>query len=158
MRRTFTSILVSASCLGLVGGPGAARAQAAAPPSTCILLLEDAAPGTHTLTAVERCGDARSLAAAAADRVQLMSWYSEVDYGGWRESIYGKAGPCNQAGYRLDTSGYWSRNLSSYRVYDPCWWSSMTNDQGEESLRQGDVSYVGASFNDNVASMRVWSR
>jgi hypothetical protein len=160
MRRTLYSSLAAISCLGLLGGPGAAPAQAAAP-ARCIIVLEEAAPGTATLTAVERCGDAQYLAAQTTDRYQLMTWYAEADYRGWGEAIYGKLGPCDRDGYRLDTNnglGYWNRNLSSYRVYDPCWFSAMTNNQGETTDRAGDVSFVGAQFNDNVAAIRVWSR
>jgi hypothetical protein len=34
----------------------------------------------------------------------------------------------------------------------------MTSKRGEQSLRQGDVPYVGDRFNDNMDSVRVWSR
>jgi hypothetical protein len=147
MRRTLASIL-AISCLGPLGSPGAARAQVAAPPTNCIIVLDRAAAVTKTSTAVEKCGSASYLAAAAADRYQVMTWYAGANYGGWGESIYGKQGPCDRQGYRLDTTnglGYWSRNLSSYRVYDPCWFSAMTNNQGEYSDRSGDVPYVGDS-------------
>src|ERR1700730_1000125 len=134
MRRTLTSILATISCLGPLGSPGAARAQAAAPPANCIIVLDPVAAGTKTVNAVEKCGNASYLAAAAADRHQVMTWYAGANYEGWGESIYGKQGPCDQQGYRLDTTNglaYWSRNPSSYRVYDPCWFSAMTNNQGE---------------------------
>jgi hypothetical protein len=82
MRRTLTSTFAAIACLALLGSPGAARVQAAAPPARCIIVLDDAAPGATPLKASQRCGEVPSLAAVTADRYRVMTWYTDAGYGG----------------------------------------------------------------------------
>jgi hypothetical protein len=56
-------------------------------------------------------------------------------------------------------SAWWSDNLSSYRVYGSCYYSTVTNSWGTTRYGAiGDQDYVGDSWNDDVVRFRTWAR
>jgi hypothetical protein len=54
----------------------------------------------------------------------LMTWFSDINYGGDSSDIYGSSGPCDAAGYKLSPGTFWWGNwgniLSSAGGTDAC--------------------------------------
>lgn len=57
----------------------------------------------------------------------LMTWFEHIDYGGNRTNIYGSAGPCDTAGYRIVPDFYWQTHLTSAAGFAFCNTARFTN-------------------------------
>ncbi|MEV8388216.1 hypothetical protein AB0P44_46365 [Streptomyces chartreusis] len=86
-----------------------------------------------------------------------MTWYEHAAYGGGSTDVYGDYGPCDAAGYVLDT-GLWRYSISSFITYNSCDGQQAVLNDG-----QGAVYYygfgtpnVGAQANDNIGWFKVW--
>ncbi|WP_157420316.1 hypothetical protein [Actinomadura kijaniata] len=97
--------------------------------------------------------------ATALAATLLMTWYANTDYRVPATSVYGSAGPCDSAGYRLRPDSYWSRNLSSARGSGSCNTARFANIAGTYSRTFAlPVPYLGSALNDNVGTIWVYYR
>ncbi|MFI9453553.1 hypothetical protein [Amycolatopsis sp. NPDC052450] len=75
-------------------------------------------------------GDGHAIS-AIAEATPLMYWYSNGNYNrnaaGSMTTIYGSAGPCDSAGYRVEPDSYWKANMSSILGDNNCRYAHVTN-------------------------------
>jgi hypothetical protein len=92
----------------------------------------------------------------------LMTWFSDADYGGDRDDIYGSAGPCDSGGYELHPKTWfpweWGNIISSAAGTETC----DTADFITQSGTYGQtfilpVPFLGPTLNDNVGIIRTWN-
>ena len=137
------------------GAVVAAPAGAAPPSGRCVLMAQEPDERTKTIAFEEVCG-AR---ARAADVVALARYYQDAGWDGINQDVYGAFGTCDREGYTFTVSGWWADNLSSYRVFGNCYYSTVTNWWGNTRYGAiGDQWYVGDAWNDDVVRFRTWSR
>jgi hypothetical protein len=154
---------VAASLVGLATAaavvvPAAAPATAA-PSGRCVLVAQQPDERTRTIPLTEVCGAAATAQVAAADVVTLARYYEHAGWGGINQDVVGAYGTCDREGYTFGLSAWWSDNLSSYRVYGSCYYSTVTNSWGTTRYGAiGDQDYVGDSWNDDVVRFRTWAR
>lgn len=80
-----------------------------------------------------------------------------IDYGGNRTNIYGSAGPCDTAGYRIVPDFYWQTHLTSAAGFAFCNTARFTNRALTYARTFGlPVPYLGALLNDNVGKIQVY--
>jgi hypothetical protein len=153
-------LLYTVAMTALLVVPLTGSANAAAAPEKqekCVFIAEKAKPGTDAAPLRKVCGDEASVAAAAADRTLLMTFYEHANFEGYPSDIYGDYGTCDAQGYSFDFSArYWGWTLSSFRVHGRCWLSDYKNRSQQWSpTHAGPVSYVGDNWNDNIAQFRI---
>lgn len=145
---------------------GLSTAQAAAAPAEsdrntehCYVVLEKLEPGQETSTVKSKeCvgpGEQRTSAAGTL----LMTWYQHANYKGAVTHIEGDDGKCDSSGYGIRATNYfWRESLSSYRVWNDCWYSKLWSDVNyggtPSGTNFGDQHYLGV-HNDNVASLQI---
>ena len=131
--------------------PGTAR-----PAAGCVLMMQQPDDLTRTIPVKQVC-DATEIRASGA--VALARYYTDADFGGYNQDVYGYYGTCDKEGYTFSTGDYWSHNLSSYRVFPNCFWSTISTYWGTTRYgTAGDSSYVGDTWNDNTYTFRTWAR
>lgn len=102
----------------------------------------------------------QSTAGAQSLTALIMTWYSDVGYGGNSTTIYGSSGPCDASGYTVYPDDYWRYNLSSLKGTGPIYCTRATlTDQttGNSATVVLDCINVGSSLNDNVNRIHVYS-
>lgn len=87
----------------------------------------------------------------------LMTWWADINFGGNHTAIYGSAGPCDSAGYRITPNSYWQTHISSISGAGQCNEVDLTT----RSLNYADdfalsVGYIGSTLNDNVGRVQVY--
>lgn len=182
-RSNSVKVFIGASALSLVATSLAFRTAAAAPAEVnnvvtaadpgaqhCVALY-GAAPSAEESSPLiaESCSnvsmneamttfsDANGVDLAAADL--LMTWFEDIDFGGDSTDIFGDAGPCDSAGYRIESNGYWKDNMSSIGGTIQC----NRVDLNDKSLTYGETqilptSWVGETLEDNVGLTRTYNR
>jgi hypothetical protein len=109
-----------------------------------------------------------SVLPAGVKRIQqttlLVTFFQNEDYGGTWDTVGGKDGPCDTAGYsfsNLTLTNFNVNGISSYQLNNNCKVSSYwneTNFQGaKRSGYKGNNRWVGAQWNDQLLSMRTWA-
>lgn len=104
---------------------------------------------------------AKSLTPSSAQSTDLlMTWFTDIDYGssvGNPTDIFGSAGPCDSAGYRIAPSDYWASNMSSIKGNGNCNTVRLTTRSGTYSeTRSLDANQLGGTLNDNVGLTNVY--
>ena len=98
--------------------------------------------------------------ASALSSDLLMTWYTDIDYGtnvGPATQIFGSAGPCDSACYRIAPSSYWATNMSSIQGNGNCNTVRLTTRSGTYSeTRQLPANQLGSTLNDNVGLTNVY--
>lgn len=157
-RRWVVAALVTGlAAAGALAAP--ANAAPAKPAARCVLVAQKPVEATKTIPLKEVCGAAATKQLAAADIVTLARYYEHAGWSGASQDVVGAFGTCDRQGYTFSLSDYWSNNLSSYRVYGDCYWSTITNWWGNTRYTTiGDSDYVGDSWNDDVVRFHTWSR
>ncbi|MBN6034053.1 hypothetical protein [Amycolatopsis sp. 195334CR] len=91
--------------------------------------------------------------------VPIMYWYEHTDFnnmGGAKgefTTIFGSAGPCDGAGYRVEPTYWWKHNLSSIIGGSNCDFARLTNIALNSSQEFGIAGYYArylGGFHDNV--------
>lgn len=87
----------------------------------------------------------------------LMTWWADVNYDGYYTAIYGAAGTCDSAGYRVTPSSYWQVNITGITGAGQC----NEADVISRSLTYADdfalpVAYIGDTLNDNVGRVQIY--
>lgn len=96
------------------------------------------------------------LAPASSDL--LGTWFADSNFNGNRTNIYGGAGPCDSAGYRIVPNGYWQTNMSSIAGFGTCNAARLTT----RSLTYATTffplpsSFIGFVLNDNVGRVQYY--
>lgn len=89
----------------------------------------------------------------------LMTWFEHADYDadGLSTNIYGSAGTCDSAGYRIEPNFLWKRILSSAAGFAQCNAAKFTNRalNFAKSWRL-PINNLGEALNDNVGLVNVW--
>ncbi|GAB3295823.1 hypothetical protein GCM10027563_37520 [Parasphingorhabdus pacifica] len=150
-------------------GPFCATMVGEAPPSGNSPVLaeacsevspEDAATKMRAEYA-EQTGGAESVATMAD--LPLMHWYEHGnfnrDLAGAMTTIYGSAGTCDTAGYRVEPAAWWQDNLSSIFGDGSCAYADITNRALNYTKRNVHVHYdynpgLG-SFDNNVGIVNI---
>lgn len=138
-----------------------ANAAAPAPPADgCVLVAQQPDERTKTIPLVEVCGSQATAQVSAAQFVTLARYYQDANFTGVnQQDVVGGYGTCDREGYTFSVNGWWSDNLSSYRLFGSCAWSTVTNSWGNTRYGAlGDQAYVGDSWNDDVTRFRTWAR
>lgn len=89
----------------------------------------------------------------------LMTWFSDSDYNGSYTNIYGSAGPCDSAGYKITPSSWWQNNMSSVGGTTQCniaRFYTRSKTYAESQLLP--THYLGSTLNDNVGMVQVYRR
>ncbi|MER6695133.1 hypothetical protein [Streptomyces minutiscleroticus] len=126
----------------------------------CVQILAELEPGQKvSRTVSHRCftgpsAAAQAKSAAPAASVELMTWATDINYGGEYTHVYGGAA-CDSAGYSFSPNSWWSSRLSSYLVSGGCTMSFARGDRGNATFT-GDVPYVGAQLNDDIDYIKIW--
>lgn len=156
-----TAGVVAASTM-LAGPAQAGGDGSAAAGQRCYIVLAKLKPGESTSRVVSsECitGNQRRTTTAGT---LLMTWYFDADFvtpaaGG----IEGEAGGCDFDGYRLSTIGLtMSRNISSYKLWNNCFWFKGWTNFNFTGSTPGWVAgtakpYIGDLLNDNLRSARL---
>lgn len=184
-RRSWKSNVLTLSSAAVVCA-GAAVASVATPaaaaPATdkssdshCVMIVDKAkSPTDVSETLFSYCGktaadaterlnrarvknkDGNEVTASSSDL--LMTWWSDRSFGGSYTSIYGGAGPCDSAGYRVKPNSYWQVRISSVSGGPLCNWVDLTT----RSLTYADdfdlpTEWIGSVLNDNVGLTHVYN-
>jgi hypothetical protein len=75
-------------------------------------------------------GSGTRIAAIASTSTVLMTWYQYEYYGGNHTLIYGSAGTCDTAGYRVPANSYWDGNIRSIKGAGNCNYVTMYRTAG----------------------------
>jgi hypothetical protein len=138
-------------------------------PRHCVIALDKLHSGEKTsrVTGVKCSNDEKEIRAFAPQTTVLMTFYVDSNFTGYSLDIKGDAGLCDHEGYGLRDTGdilgswvSWRYNLSSYKVWNNCFYSRayFNTYYGEPSNGfGGNVPYVGNAVNDHVWSIQVWS-
>ncbi|MFJ7212970.1 hypothetical protein [Amycolatopsis sp. NPDC098790] len=165
--------LAGAACFAAVLGTGAA--QAAPRDGTYCALLVGKATGDASSPLLGKVCSEVSLADAESGLratrslrapVKIMYWYENVDYnnyapsgGGAMATIIGDDGPCDAAGYRVEPSSWWSRNMTSLAGNNSCYtarvYNNAENDADDFGIHVGGRGHWLERFNDNVGRIQV---
>lgn len=171
------AITVSALVAAVLAGPATA-AVAVAPESGpwCVMVVgKSASADQPSPVEFQYCSttlreDARSSLRSAAAPTSLgtraiassdllMTWFRDANYGSPLTDIYGSAGTCDSAGYRLAPNYYWQTNLSSAAGYGQCNRARFT---ARSNTFAGTfilpVNNLGQTLNDNVGFINVYNR
>jgi hypothetical protein len=94
----------------------------------------------------------------------LVIFFQNEDYSGLTDTVYGASGPCDTAGYSLPNlalAEYNTNGISSYQLYSNCqyasYWTGRNFTGTKRTAYKGNNRYVGAVWNDDLYSMRVWA-
>ena len=143
----------------------------------CYTIIEKIVPSAPAARVIAR-GCASTTAAADLARQKavpncgcapLVTFYQNVDYAGYDDTIYGKDGPCDYTGYGLSDltyeNDYVISGISSYQTHNCCWgqkywnrtsgWNPWTT-PCQTWTNTWEVWYVGSACNDRVYSFWVW--
>ncbi|MFJ5261597.1 hypothetical protein ACIQAC_14160 [Streptomyces sp. NPDC088387] len=162
--RTAATLAVAASFVGLVGlAPtvSAAETPKASEGKYCATVVEPVKAGEKVSRVKNRvCADSRASAAAAVRQsasTLLMTWYDNANFGGGWNDLYGNFGPCDSAGYVLNT-GLWRTSISSFRTYNNCdgQQAVLNNGSGVLYYYGYATSYVGDRANDNIETFKIF--
>lgn len=91
------------------------------------------------------------------DRVRLMTWFEDANYGGNTTEIYGDDGPCDTGGYRVEPDWFWKVNLTSVTGTDACDVGRFYTQQLDHSETRRLPTHLYPPLNDNVGLVRVWN-
>lgn len=94
----------------------------------------------------------------------LVTFFEDEDYLGAWDTVGGDSGTCDSSGYGLSDltlANFNVNGISSYRLNGKCtiasYWN-QTNYQGQGRINyRGDNFFVGAPWNDDLYSMKVWN-
>lgn len=158
--RTAATLSVAASLIGLVALAPQASASATPDRTYCSVVVERVKPGDKVSQVKSRtCSDSRTTAAAtnSSAATLLMTWYQHADYGGSVTDVYGDYGPCDAAGYVLDT-GLSRYMISSFRTYNSCDGQQAVLNDGQSAVYYYGYGtrYVGDRANDDIGWFKVW--
>jgi hypothetical protein len=128
----------------------------------CQIVLDKLQPGETTSKVLSsQCTTANQPLVAPAASALLMTWYVNISYGGDSTTIYGKAGPCDSAGYGIGYVGdAWNDTISSFKVWNNCNYTSAfanKNYGGACQKYNANVPFVGSALNDEISSFWVSS-
>ena len=101
----------------------------------------------------------QAIGAKAAASTLLMTWFADRDYRGASTDVYGSAGPCDTAGYKLTLSWTWSGRISSAGGTTACNIARFYN--GAKTFAESQIlptPYLGSRLNDNVSMIQVYRR
>jgi len=148
---TPTSAETGKYCAILVGKPTAPDGVSPELDRACSALSRDDARRHLNRPGARTAGEAE-----VAARTRLMTWYSDVNYGGDAQDVYGNDGTCDYSGYRLVPNSDWRRKLSSAEGFRQCNWAAFYNPtQILKFSYRLPVAYVGIELNDNVGVIQV---
>lgn len=167
------SVLASGSVASAASGPSTG-AEAANPTQFCVVVLGEAVSAKQDSPVLyQNCATSAAVASSrlAAARVPkagggtvtpqssdlLMTWWADINLGGNHTQIYGSAGPCDSAGYRVKPNDYWQTHISSISGAGQCNEVELTT----RSLTYADdfglpIRYIGSTLNDNVGLVKVY--
>src|SRR5215469_4061932 len=84
--------------------------------------------------------------------------------GGLWDTVGGRNGPCDTAGYglaNLTLANFNVDGISSYTLHSKCkfasYWTGVNYTGHKRSGRKGNAPFVGAIWNDDLHSMRTWA-
>jgi hypothetical protein len=155
----FSSLLVVS---GLASSSVAATAKSEPVTYCAVLVSKDLdSSGVSKLLeescSVESAAAARSGLQGTLGSTLLMAWWRDAGFGGTQTTIYGNSGGCDSAGYRVEPSDYWKKNLSSIAGYNGCnrvrLYNIALTQSGAYNLQ---ISNLGA-YNDNVGLTQVYN-
>jgi hypothetical protein len=169
--------LVSATAIVAVAVLHAGNAVAAADGPYCAILVGKAPAGKESPVLAQVCSDtsaaqAESMMLAKAGvpaSTLLMTMFENVDYnsfalpgpGNARKDVFGSAGPCDSAGYRLGVDIWWSVRVSSILGANNCnvarVYNQALNDADDFGMRLFERGTWLERFNDNVGRFQVHS-
>jgi hypothetical protein len=86
-----------------------------------------------------------------------MIWYNGTGYTSNSTVIYGNAGTCDRAGYRIAPSSYWKVNISSIARLQTCDAARITNRALNDSAAFFLSTPTIARFDNNVGLVQVYS-
>lgn len=148
--------------LTILGVTGVANASEQAP-RHCVTVV-DKIPGQHGISRVvsNQCSSSLAPLAVPADKVLLVTFYGDINYGGSHDDVYGDSGPCDSSGYGLSDLGDVIDDvdgISSYIIGNDCnsqqYWTDTDYD-GDSTTNANDCPWVGETWNDNLYSMKLW--
>jgi hypothetical protein len=94
----------------------------------------------------------------------LVTFFQDLNYVGAWDTVGGQSGPCDSSGYGFSNLSLVNFNvdgISSYQLNNNChvadYWTSTGYTGTKRSGYRGNNRYVGASWNDNLLSMKVRS-
>ncbi|TCO55690.1 hypothetical protein [Actinocrispum wychmicini] len=109
-----------------------------------------------------RMGDQGKVATAG---IPIMYWYEHINYNDQGRInagfaiIEGGDGPCDAAGYRVDTDFWWARNVSSVIGNNHCLIAHVVNraqnDADDFTINWGERGLWLERFNDNVDHFQI---
>lgn len=168
------SVLASGSVASAATGPSTG-AGVPDPAQFCVVVLGEAmgakqdSPVLYQHCAASAAEASSRLVAARVPRAGggtvtplssdlLMTWWTDLNFGGNYSAIYGSSGTCDSAGYRITPSSYWQTRLSSITGGGQC----NEVDVYARSLTYADdfalpVGYIGNTLNDNVGRVQVYN-
>ncbi|GAA4469061.1 hypothetical protein [Phytohabitans houttuyneae] len=126
----------------------------------CNIVLRKLQPGRSVSEVVAK--DCDTDAAALAERapqgqILLSTVFQHSGWKGLSVNIFGYDGPCDSAGYTFDTTSHNTavEGISSYFVYNNCWYTVITNNAGAVDGNCWDIPYVGDAHNDQVRKLHL---
>jgi hypothetical protein len=164
-----------AAVFGLISSTGAGTATAGPAPShNCVVVVDKPmtpdgiSPEIYSYCSLESMTDALSHLSAAQAAGQLgprvvdssdllMTWFQDVNFQGDSTNIFGGAGPCDTAGYRVAPDSFWASNLTALAGTQQCTHVDLTT----QSKTFADdfslpVGFIGNTLNDNVGLTHVY--
>ena len=131
----------------------------------CVTVIDRLQPGQKDSKVLSRTCSADPAAAPRAGLTSsdlLAKFWSDVDYKGDWDEVYGDDGPCDGTGYGFsDVTDIFDGEISSYELFSGCHESELFTDTDYEgnhtTLLYGNQSVLPAGFNDNVGSIWIYN-
>lgn len=163
-------IAVTTLLLGLVGVTGAA---AATPAHDCVVVVGKAANPTQLSPVLfQYCSsisESDAMAHLTSPQVKsqlgsnavnssdlLMTWFVDADFMNTSTNIFGSAGPCDSAGYRIAPDPFWANNLSSAAGTSQCNEATFTTQSLTFAETHPLPTNLTSTLNDNVGLIHVF--
>ena len=167
-----TALALPASAQAATGLTGVRSHSETAAPRYCFTLVAKVNPPTAKSRVVSQtCSSTHApgslLPAGVAVPRQaalLVTFFQNEDYGGLWDTVGGRNGPCDTAGYGLSNltlANFNVNGISSYTLHSKCkfasYWTGVNYTGHKRSGRKGNAPFVGAIWNDDLHSMRTWA-
>jgi hypothetical protein len=163
-------IAVTTFLLGMVGVTSAA---AATPVHACVVVVGKAAnPDQVSPVLFQYCSTisgSDAMAHLTSPQVEatlgpnavnssdlLMTWFEDGDFEGQSTDVFGAAGPCDSAGYRLVPSTFWQTHLSSAAGTSQCNEATFTTRSLTFAETHPLPTNITSTLNDNVGVVHVF--